>query len=143
VIIAIIGVISVFVAARISGGEAQTRGFYDELLSQVQYARKLAIAQRRRICVHMGPADSRLYYSNPAGDACPATSAAAGPTGEAPFTVAARSGITVTTATFQFDALGRYLTSGGAAPAGSLTVAVTGDGSFSFIVEGGTGYVHR
>lgn len=141
-IITIIGVISVFVAARISGGEAQTRGFYDELLSQVQYARKLAIAQRRRICVHMGPTDSRLYYSNPAGDACPATSAAAGPTGETPFTVAARAGITVTTATFQFDALGRYLTSGGGTPAGLLTVTVSGDGSLPFTVERDTGYVH-
>lgn len=141
-IIAIIGVISIFVAARISGGEAQTRGFYDELLSQVQYARKLAIAQRRPVCVHMGPADSKLYYSNLAGTACPAATGVAGPTGEVPFTVAARSNVTVTAATFQFDALGRYLTSGGVTPASSLTVTVSGDGSLPFTVERETGYVH-
>ncbi len=116
--------------ASFTGGFARTRGFYDELLSQVQYARKLAIAQRRSVFVRIDAAQSLLCY-NAAGEC----SGVAGPNGAAPFTVGIPTGVTVTAATVEFDGLGRY------PAAGPLTITVTGDGSLTFTVEHDTGYV--
>lgn len=141
-VILVIGIISIVATAGISSGFADMRATYDSLLSQVQYARKAAIAQRRAICVHIDAAQSRLFYSNAAGNACPAAAGVAGPTGEAPFTVAARGGLTLAAgvATFQFDALGRYRDAAGAATAAPNVLGVSGGPQFS--VEHDTGYVH-
>lgn len=141
-IIVVIGVISAVATARISSGLFETRATYDKLLSQVQYARKAAIAQRRRFCVHIEATQSRLFYSDAAGTACPAAIGAAAPTGEVPFTVQVPSGITVTAVIFQFDALGRSRTAAGAALAAPQVVSVTGDGNLQFTIEHDTGYVH-
>ena len=100
VIIVIIGVLSIFVAARMRTTVEQTRAFYDQLLSQVQYARKVAVAQRRATCVHIDAAQSRLFYSNAAGNACPAATGVSAPTGEVPFTVPIPAGTTATAAVF-------------------------------------------
>jgi MSHA pilin protein MshC len=141
VIIVVIGVLSIFVSARISGGVAQTRALYDELRAQVQYARKVAIAQRRTVCVHIAATQSQLFYSNAAGDACPAAVAVAAPTGEVPFTVQVPSGAAVTAATFQFDSLGRQRTAAGALVAAPLVINVAGEGAYQFQVQHETGYV--
>ena len=141
-IIVIVGVISIFVAPRISGSVAQTRGFYDQLLSQVQYARKVAVAQRRAVCVHIGAAQSSLFYSNALGNACPATTGVAAPTGGAPFTLAVPDGVSpLTPVTFQFDALGRYRDPGGGETTAPLVVSVAGDGNYQLTVQHETGYV--
>lgn len=132
--IVIVAVLSGVALSRFSGGFARTRGFYDELVSQVRYARKVAIAQRREVYVRIDAAQSRLCYS--AAGACTGADAVASPTGGAPFRVAVPAGITVSAATFGFDALGRYPA---AAP---LTLAVAGEGTLSFTVEHETGYVH-
>jgi MSHA pilin protein MshC len=134
-VIVIVSIISVIAMANFSGGLARTRGFYDELLSQVQYARKVAVAQRRSVFVRIDAGQSRLCYSS--GGTCAGPDAVASPTGSAPFTVAAPAGVTVipSTLSIQFDGLGRY-------PAGGpLTVAVSGDGDLQFTVENETGYV--
>lgn len=135
VIIAIIGVISVFVSGRLSTSVEQTRAVYDQLLSQVQYARKVAVAQRRPVFVRIEAAQSRLCYDGGVG-----CDGVASPTGAVPFQVAIPAGITVTAATFQFDGLGRPRTSGGALAA-SQAINVTGEGSHQFLVEQETGYV--
>lgn len=122
-----------------SGGFAKTRSAYDQLLSQVQYARKLAIAQRRAVFVRIDAAQSRLCYS--AAGACTGGDGAPSPSGEVPFKVELPSGVTATAATFQFDALGRYRTAAGAATAAPLTLTVAGDDNMQFIVEHDTGYV--
>jgi MSHA pilin protein MshC len=142
VIILIIGVISIFVAPRILDSVAQTRGFYDQLLSQVQYARKVAVAQRRAVCVHIGAAQSSLFYSNALGNACPATTGVAAPTGGAPFTLAVPAGVSpLNPVTFQLDGLGRPRTEAGVLTDVQLVVNVAGDGSYQFRVENETGYV--
>jgi MSHA pilin protein MshC len=138
-VIVIVGIISTIAMARIQGGFATTRGFYDELLSQVQYARKTAIAQRRPVFVRIDATQSRLCYS--AALTCTAGDAVASPTGQLPFRVALPAGVAVTPATFQFDALGRYRDSAGAATAAPLVIAVTGEGNLQFSVEHDTGYV--
>lgn len=142
-VILVVGIISVVATARISGGFADMRAIHDRLLSQVQYARKAAIAQRRAVCVHIGGAQSRLFYSNPADGTCPAAIGVAAPTGEVPFTVAAPGGMTLAAVAspFQFDALGRYRTATGAATVAPNVVSVTGDGTLQFRVEHDTGYV--
>jgi MSHA pilin protein MshC len=141
VIIVIVGVLSIFATARFSGSVERTRAFYDELGAQVRYARKIAIAQRRQVCVHVGAGQSRLFYSSGAGDACPGAAGVAGPTGDAPFTVVVPAGTAVTAATFQFDALGRSRSASGVLSAAPLVINVTGDGTYQLSVQHETGYV--
>jgi MSHA pilin protein MshC len=138
-VIVIVGILSTIAMARISGGFATTRGFYDQLLSQVQYGRKAAIAQRRPVFVRIDAAQSRLCYSS--GGTCTGADGAAAPTGQLPFTVSIPPGVTVTAAIFQFDALGRYRDLTGAATPGPLAIVVVGDVSLQFTVEHDTGYV--
>jgi MSHA pilin protein MshC len=140
-IIVIIGVLSIFVGARISDTTARTRGFYDELASQVQYARKVAVAQRRTVCVHIDAAQARLFYSNALGNACPAATGVASPSGEAPFRVAVPAGVTVGASTFQFDALGRPRNAAGVLTTAPLVVTVDGEGNYQITVQNESGYV--
>jgi len=135
VIIVIIGVISVFVAARISDNTARTRAFHDELLSQVQYARKVAVAQRRPVFVRIDAVESLLCYN--AAGAC---SGIASPGGQVPFRVAVPAGVAVDVATFQFDALGRPRNAANVLLPAQLIVNVTGDGTYPVTVEHETGY---
>jgi MSHA pilin protein MshC len=136
-VIAIASILAVLAAPRLVGTFASTRGFYDQLISQLTYARKAAIAQRRQICAVVTSTQSSLVYG---GVSCSATGVN-GPTGSA-FTLLVPSGITVTNATFQFDALGRYLDSAGVLATSSLAIAVSGDASYTITVERETGYVH-
>jgi MSHA pilin protein MshC len=136
-VLAIAAVIAVFAAPRLVGTFASTRGFYDRLISQLTYARKAAIAQRRQICAVITSTQSSIVYG---GASCSATGVN-GPTGSA-FTLSVPSGITVTNTTFQFDALGRYLDSAGVLATSNLAIAVSGDGSYTITVERDTGYVH-
>ena len=129
-VILVVSILSVFAVTRFSGSFATTRGFYDELLSQVQYARKVAIAQRRSVYVRIDLAQSQLCYN--AAGAC---AGVASPTGSVPFSVALPAGVSVSAATIQFDGLGRY------PAAGPLDIAVAGDGTLQFRVEHETGYV--
>jgi MSHA pilin protein MshC len=143
-VILVVSIIAVVATVRFSGDYADMRAIHDRLLAQVQYARKAAIAQRRAVCVHIGGAQSRLFYSNGAGNACPAATGVAAPTGEVPFTVTAPGGMALAAVVspFQFDALGRYRTAGGGATAAPNVVSVTADGTLQFSVQNDTGYVH-
>jgi MSHA pilin protein MshC len=137
-VIVIVSILSAFVMTRFAGGVASTRGFYDELLAQVSYARKAAVAQRRAVFVRIDGAQSQLCYNSAGG--CVGVSS---PTGQTPFTIAPRTGVTVTAVTFQFDGLGRYRDSAGALASTPLTITVAGDGALSFTVWHDTGYVAR
>jgi MSHA pilin protein MshC len=129
-VILIVSIMSAVAITRFNDGFAQTRGFYDELLAQVQYARKAAVAQRRSVFVRIGAADSLLCYN--AAGAC---NGVVGPNGTVPFRVAVPAGVAPTPAVFEFDGLGRYPA---AAP---LVVTVAGEGNLQFTVEHETGYV--
>jgi MSHA pilin protein MshC len=135
VILVIIGVLSIFVVTRMPDTAARTRAFHDELLSQVQYARKVAGAQRRAVAVRIDAAESLLCY-NSAG----ACNGVAAPSGQVPFRVAVPAGVAVDVATFQFDALGRPRSAANALLAAQLVVNVSGDGNFPLLVEHETGY---
>lgn len=135
VILVIVGILSIFVVGRMSTSTEQTRAVYDQVLTQVQYARKVAVAQRRAVFVRIDATESRLCY-----EAAGACTGVASPTGDVPFRVAIPSTVAVTGATFQFDGLGRPRTSGGALAA-QQTITVTGEGSHQFLIEQETGYV--
>jgi Tfp pilus assembly protein FimT len=143
VIIVIIGVISIFVSARNSDATARTRAFYDELLSQVQFGRKVAVAQRGAVFVRITADQSRLCYSA-AGDCGPPTpaDAVASPTGQAPFRVAVPAGVTpLVPVTFQFDALGRPRDQAAVLLTTPLVLTVAGDGNYQITVQNESGYV--
>ncbi len=147
-IIVILGVLAVFAGSRIGGDYAKPRAYYEQLIAQVTYARKTAIAQRLPVCVHMSASQSQLFYANAGGTACPGTSGVLSPLGASPYTVPESglsvAGVTATAATIQFDSLGRYLTSAGTTPGSALLVTVSSasGGSYSFTVETESGYVH-
>lgn len=131
-VIVVIGVLSIIAMSHLSGSFARTRGVYDELLSQVQYARKVAIAHRRPVFVRLTGAQSILCYEASGG--CTGVSS---PSGESPFTISAPAGVAISSSvsTIQFDGLGRY------PAAAQAVVTVTGEGSLQFTVEHETGYV--
>jgi MSHA pilin protein MshC len=144
-IIVILGILAVFAGSRFGGGYAKTRAYYEQLIAQVTYARKTAIAQRLPVCVHVVAGQSDLYYAAAGGTSCPGTAGVLAPNGQLPFEVKPSDPtITGTVATFQFDALGRYLTSAGATPGAALVITVSSasGGSYAFTVERETGYVH-
>jgi prepilin-type N-terminal cleavage/methylation domain-containing protein len=138
VVIAIVAVLSIVALSQTQ--TYATRGFYDRLLSQVSYARKAAVGQRRAVCVHLEVNQSRLFYPDGAG-VCPGATGVRGPDGAAPFTVAVPAGTTVNAATFQFNGEGNYLLANGTAAAAALAINLSGDDSFQITIEPVTGYV--
>jgi MSHA pilin protein MshC len=132
-LIAVILVVSVLAAvamARLGGGFAESRGFYDELLAQVQYARKVAIAHRRPVYVRIAGGQSILCY-----DPGPGCVPVSGPNGAAPFQVTAPASVLVADTVLQFNAAGGLV---GPQQVITLTHA---DGNLAIRVEHVTGYV--
>lgn len=114
-----------------------SRGFHDQVISTLRYAQKAAIAQRRFVCVVIaGNAVTLTYDATPPSAAhtvAACGSALANPsTGTAPYTVSAPGGVTVSAATFNFDALGKS----------SVVQSITVSGNTPIAVEAETGYVH-
>ena len=138
-VLILLGVIAVFVAPRLNSKDFEVRGFHDETLALMRYAQKTAIAQRRTVCVAFGPDSATLSIVAAAGGTtCPGGSFA-GPRGEIPATVSARSGVAyvVQPGDFSFDGLGQ--------PSAARSFEVAGDGTplgRTITVEAVTGYVH-
>lgn len=138
-VIAIVGVIAMVAAPRFFDINAyDNRGFRDQVVSTLRYAQKAAIAQRRFICVAIaGNALTLTYDTIPPGAAHAAASCPGNPltnpsNGSTPYVVSASAGVTVTAATFNFDALGRP----------NAPQSITVSGSAPIKVEAETGYVH-
>lgn len=122
--IVILGIISAVAVPRFFDNSVfQSRGFADQVKATVRYAQKSAIAQHRFVCVVI--AASTVTLTQGTTSACGGALAGYSP-------VTAPSGVTVSSATFNFDALGR------ASAAQSIAVS----GNASLIVESETGYVH-
>ena len=150
-VIVMLGVLAVFAAPRIlNTGDFYARGFHDETLGYLRYAQKTAIAQRRTVCVAFGSGATGSVTLTIASAAatftCASAGTMAGPKGESPAVLNARSGVQYVTGTapinFYFDGLGQPITTAGAGAAqAKQTFQVTGAANF-ITVEAATGYVH-
>ncbi len=141
VVMVIIGILAAVAGPRLMGrGAFDARGFEDQVIAALQYARQQAVAQRRVVCVALASgsvAITRAPAPPPDGlcDATPLLNPATG----AAYAVNAPSGIILSgisvalPTTLSFDQLGR--------PRFAATLRVQGDDSHCLSVEAETGYV--
>ena len=132
-VLVIVGVLAVAaMPALFSRLTFDTRRFADQVRAAMQYAQKVAVAQRRNVCVTVTATSLSLTQGTSAGAACSA----------AVFDVSTGSDFVLNTpgsvsfsgaSTITFDALGQT--------ASAATVTVTGDQSIPINVEAVTGYV--
>ncbi len=138
VTIVIIGILAVVAAPRFFDDNVfKSRGFADQVQSVLRFAQKEAIAQHRNVCVALTAASISLTIANASGAASACVSPLSVPSA-APATanqIFASAGITMnyTSASFNFDALGRTPS--------QQTITVNGT-TKNIIVEAETGYVH-
>ena len=131
-VIAVAGILAAVAVPRMMGRTGfDTRGFADQLSATVRFAQKLAVAQRREVCVSLTANDATLWY-----DAACATPAP-GPGGEKPYTITAPGGVTITPAMVL-----RFRNGGVPDLAAQLAIQVNGTGMHTILVEQETGYVH-
>ena len=109
-----------------------TRRFADQVRAAMQYAQKVAVAQRRNVCVTVTASSLALTQGTSAGAACTAAvfdvSTGSDFVLNTPSSVSFGAAVTIT-----FDALGQT--------ASAATVTVAGDQSIPINVEAVTGYV--
>ena len=139
----IVGILAAVVAPRFFDNNVfQSRGFADEVQATLRYAQKVAIAQRRVVCVVFNsagnPHNVALWVDTtiPRDGNCDAELPS--PADGQPYVVSARGGVTFNTATppvdFNFNGLG---TPTPVPPTISINGVTNG-----IIVEAQTGYVH-
>lgn len=138
VTIAVIGILSAIVLPVLSDRAfIDARGHGDRLRSLLQFAQKLAIAQRRNVCVTFSAGTATVTKAAAGGAAQACTLDVADPTSGAASLVAnPPAGVTVSpsVATLTFNALG--------AVGAAATVDVAAGGQTTRIeIEGATGYV--
>lgn len=139
-VMVIVGILAVSALPRFFDKNTfDSRGFYDQTISTLRYAQKLAIAQRRFVCVAFAANSITLTYDAVApgvahtAATCPGT-ALTSSTGITPYTVTAPGGVTLSGyADFNFSALGK--------PSAAQSILVS-DYPTAITVETETGYVH-
>lgn len=136
--IVIVGILAAVVAPRFFDNNMfQSRGFADQVQASLRYAQKVAIAQRRNVCVAFTANSVTLTIASVAGTGGACDTALQSPAGDTAYVVAAPAGVTFTAvpAGFTFNALG--------APsfAAPLVINIAGTAN-AITVEAGTGYVH-
>jgi MSHA pilin protein MshC len=114
------------------------RGFADQAKAAVEYARKVAVAQRRNVCVTFGPGIT-LTRAAQAGASAVCDGPLLDPATGSAFTIGPPPGanLTSTAPNMSFNALGSIALSGNA-----TITAACGSDTHSFTVERETGYVH-
>ncbi|MCX7218661.1 MAG: type II secretion system protein [Burkholderiales bacterium] len=136
-VLVLVGILSIAIIPRFASKNAfDARGYFDQSISMVRYAQKLAIAQRRDVFVNVTGNSICLTY---VGDTTCSTSVVnqvVSPDERTWFRKPAPSGMSFAAASsFSFNALGQ--------PSSGQTINFTGDGVTTKItVERETGYVH-
>ncbi|HZW25811.1 MAG TPA: prepilin-type N-terminal cleavage/methylation domain-containing protein [Gallionella sp.] len=131
-VMVIVGILSVFVAPRFFEANVfRSRGFADEVKASLRYAQKIAIAQRRFVCVAFTA--NRVTLTTGATAAC--GTALQSPTGEASYVIdaPANTAFAAVPADFNFNALG--------SPSAGQVINVAG-ATNAITIEAETGYVH-
>lgn len=144
-VIVLLGILSAYAVPRMVGPSVfSARGFHDGTLAYLRYAQKVAIAQRRTVCVSFSASSVTLNIASASASIdCSSAGTISGPTGNSPAVLAAGSGVTFssTPVDFNFDGLGQPITAAGASQA-TQTLQVGGVTN-TITVETATGYVHE
>lgn len=141
-VMVLVGIVSAIAVPRFIGrGAFDARGFQDQVIVAIQYARQQAVAQRRQVCVAVtaGAVSITRALAPPPG-ACGATALTNPATGTA-YAVAAPAGValagvgaTALPLALNFDQLGR--------PSVAAVLRIAGEDNHCLTVEAETGYVH-
>lgn len=143
VVVVLIGVLSVYAAPRsFIGKDFYDKGFHDETLSYLRYAQKVAIAQRRTVCVAFTASSLSLTIAS-VSSSLVCNTAMSNASGQSPAVLSARLGTAYASlpANFNFNALGQ--------PVNALNTVVqtqtwnVANTTRSIVVESDTGYVHE
>lgn len=146
IVLIIVGILAAVALPRFVGrGVFDTRGFFDQTLVAIQYARQQAVAQRRQVCVAVGAGGLAITRAPlpPPGGACDATPLTNPATGAA-YNVAppANSGLVIDSIsgpavpfTLTFDQLGQ--------PNTTAALRIVGENNLCLGIEAGTGYVRQ
>jgi MSHA pilin protein MshC len=133
VVMLLMGVLATVAIPRLTDRRAlQERGFLDQLRGFIQYSRKVALAQRREVCVLLAPGAVSAVFA-PAGGACNPGAPVASPGSNDPFVIAVPANVVLSGA-----ALVRFTAAGQPAPNQNHVVSVGGN---SFTVSRETGIV--
>jgi MSHA pilin protein MshC len=143
VIISIVGLMAAVIAPRFAGRDAfASRGFYDQAITTVRMAQKIAIAERASatppktlIFVVVDANSNSIRVCRTAG--CSAGTEVINPATGAALAVSAPSGVTLSSVTFSFNGLGQPQ------PSAGTTISIGGDPARQIIVTAETGYVTR
>lgn len=132
----LMGILAAVGVARMADRQSfDALGYADQIRQTIQYARRLAVAQRRNVCVTAAAGGLTVTQAVAYGAAC-STGAIDPSTGSA-FNLPVPHGVTLSAASIQFDSQGRQISGA------TVTVTATGDGSSRVVtVENETGYVH-
>lgn len=142
VVMVLVGIIAAVAIPRFVGrGPFETRGYQDQVVVALQYARQQAVAQRRQVCVAIDAAGvltiTRASAPPPAG-VC--NGALTNPASGAAYVVAPPAGVaaagifgTALPLALNFDPLGR--------PSAAAALRIAGDDNHCLAVEAATGYV--
>ena len=136
----VIGILAAVAVPRfVTRNEFDVFGFTEQTRQALRFAQKSAIAKRRQVCVTIAGNSLSLTFASAFGGGCdtpvlnPAGNPAPAP--DQNYRQAAPSGITLSAASFNFDALGR--------PSAAQSLGVSGGSATQIIVvEAETGYVH-
>lgn len=129
-VIVIIGILAAVAAPRfILRGDFDSRGFYDRAASAIRYAQKVAIAQRRFVCVDIAGGNTLTLTQ---GAVLPCANNLANSNGGGNYVITAPNGVTIDNVSFSFNALG--------VPSAAQNINVSGF-ALQIVVEAGTGYV--
>ena len=133
VVMLVMGVLAAVALPRLMDRRAlQERGFLDQLRAFVQYGRKVALVQRRDVCVLLAPGGVSAVYA-PGGGACNPALPVATPGSTEPFVIGVPNGVALGgVAQLRFDTTGRPV------PNANQVISV---GANSFTVSRETGIV--
>lgn len=129
-------ILSIAVAPRLAERRTfDTLGYADSLSAMLHHARRVAVAQRRTVCV--GFADVTLSFSQSSTNgtsSCDQT--LPDPAGNGPLAIVVPDGVSLLMepGQFSFDGLGR--------PSSAVTLTIVGDITRSIVIEADSGYVH-
>lgn len=133
VTLVVIGIMAAVVVPRfVTRSEFDVFGVANQTRQALRFAQKTAIAKRRQVCVTIAANSVSLQFAQSFGGAC--NQSAFGPVSAAQYVLPAQSGVSISAASFNFDALGR--------PSAAQSVSVAGGtASQTILVEAETGYV--